>query len=73
MTTRIIWEDNEIDLLVEERRRRNVEYHVRYRGNKTGFWRSVARRINRRFDTAYSTRQCELKWRNLVRDYNVSK
>jgi hypothetical protein len=73
MATRIIWDDNEIDLLVDERRKRNVEYHVRYRGNKMGFWRRVAQQINRRFGTAYSTHQCKLKWKNLVRDYNVSK
>jgi hypothetical protein len=42
MAARIIWNDPETDLLVSERRRRNVEYHLRFRGNKTEFWESVA-------------------------------
>jgi len=47
MAARIFWNDPEADLLVSERRRRNVEYHLRFRGNKTEFWESVARRIYR--------------------------
>lgn len=73
MTTRIIWGDPEMDLLVLERRRRNEEFHRRFRGNKVEFWESVARRINRRYTRTYTARQCEQKWKNLVRDYGVSK
>ena len=40
--TRITWGDAETDLLVSERRRRNVEYHTRFRGNKMEYWESVA-------------------------------
>ncbi len=72
MAARIIWNNPETDLLVSERRRRNVEYHLRFRDNKTEFWESVARRIYRRYNTRYTARQCEQKWRNLVRDYGVS-
>jgi hypothetical protein len=70
---RITWNDPETDFLVSERRRRNEEYHRRYRGNKTEFWESISRRIYRRYNSRYSARQCEQKWRNLVRDYGVSK
>jgi len=73
MATRIIWGDPETDLLVSERRRRNGEYHSRFRGNKTEFWQSVAQRIFRRYNSTYTARQCEQKWRNLVRDYGVSE
>ena len=73
MSTRIIWGDPETDLLVSERRRRNDEYHLRFRGNKTEFWESVARRINRRYNKTYTARQCEQKWRNLVKKYAASK
>ena len=73
MAARIIWEDPETDLLVSERRRRNGEYHSRFRGNKTEFWQSVTRRIFRRYNSTYTARQCEQKWRNLVRDYGVSE
>jgi len=37
MAARIFWNDPEADLLVSERRRRNVKYHLRFRGNKTEF------------------------------------
>jgi hypothetical protein len=70
--SRIVWEDPETDMLVSERRRRNSEYHFTYRGDKTEFWQSVARRINRRYHTAFTAHQCERKWRNLVQDYGVS-
>ena len=73
MAARIIWNDPETDLLVSERRRRNVKYHLRFRGNKLDFWESVARRINRRYYSTYAAHQCKQKWRNLVRDYGVSK
>ena len=73
MTSRIVWGDPETDLLISERRRRNDEYNFRYRGNKTEFWQSVARRIHRRYHKTYTARQCEQKWRNLVSDYGVSK
>ena len=43
---RIFWGDAETDYLVDERRRKNHEYHYYFRGNKLGFWQSVARRIN---------------------------
>lgn len=72
-SARIIWGDAETDLLVSERRRRNHEYHYTYRGNKTPFWESVARRIRRRFNLTFSARQCEQKFENLKRDYKVSK
>ena len=72
MTTKIIWSDPETDLLVAKRRR-NDKYHTRFRGNKTEFWQSVAQRIHRRYNTTYTARQCKQKWRNLVRDYGVSK
>ena len=61
MAARIIWEDPETDLLVSERRRRNGEYHSRFRGNKTEFWQSVARRIFRRYNSTYTAHQCEQK------------
>jgi hypothetical protein len=33
----------------------------------------VARRIRRRFSSRYSGRQCENKFRNLIKEYRVNK
>ena len=72
-TTRLVWGEPETDLLVEERRQRNEEYHFRYREDKKGFWESVSQRIRRRYHTRYSARQCESKFRNLLKEYRVNK
>ena len=89
------WHDPMVDMLIDERDRRNTEYHRQYSRSKQEFWESVARRyilfymffkknlnstihlcefrINRRFHTRFTGQQCSQKWRNLIRDYNVSK
>src|SRR5947199_721535 len=59
MPTRIIWGDPETDLLVRERRRRNNEYHTRFRGNKVEFWQSVVGRLQRRYNVPYTARKYE--------------
>lgn len=73
MSSRILWSEAETDLLVKERRRRNYEYHYVYRTSKAGFWESVSRKIYRRFNSTYSARQCENKFRNLIKEYRVNK
>jgi len=89
------WHTPTTDMLIDERERRNAEYHTRYGRSRQDFWESVARRyilficslkknlnstihlckfrINRHFHTNFMGQQCSQKWRNLVRDYNVSK
>lgn len=73
MSSRILWGEAETDLLVEERRRQNHEYHYVYRGNKAGFWEATSRRIYQRFGVTYSVRQCENKFQNLIKEYKVNK
>jgi hypothetical protein len=41
----ISWEDVYVDYLVEERRRRNDQYHETYGRSRQSFWDSVARRF----------------------------
>ena len=69
----ILWRMPETDYLVEERRRRNEQFHNIEGTSRVDFWESVARRINRRYYTDYTYQQCEQRWRNLVNDYRVSK
>jgi hypothetical protein len=74
----ILWTDAESDYLIRQRRRRNEEFYNIPGRDRGGFWESVSRRLNRHFRrrrrryTGYTGRQCEQKWRNLVRDYRVS-
>lgn len=39
------WHDPMVDMLIEERRRRNVQYHNTYGRSRQEFWSSVARRF----------------------------
>lgn len=39
------WHDPMVDMLIEERRRRNVQYHNTYNRSREEFWNSVARRF----------------------------
>ena len=71
--TQIVWGEAETDFLIEERRRRNYEYHYVYRRSKVEFWESVSRKIQRRYNSTFTARQCEGKFRNLIKEYRVSK
>ena len=69
----VLWNNPETDLLIDERRRRNDYFHSIEGRSRVEFWESVSRKIYKRYQRRYTARQCEQKWRNLVRDYNVSK
>ena len=72
----ILWTDRESDYLIRQRRHRNAEFHNIPGRSRARFWESVSRRVNRHFHLRrrrrYTGRQCEQKWRNLLRDYRVS-
>ena len=73
----ILWTDRESDYLIRQRRHHNDEFHNIPGRSRARFWESVARRVNRHFHLCrrrrrYTGRQCEQKWRNLLRDYRVS-
>ena len=73
----IFWTDRESDYLIRQRHHRNDEFHNISERSQARFWESVARRVNRHFHLRrrrrrYTGRQCEQKWRNLLRDYRVS-
>jgi len=68
----VVWHNAETDMLISERLRRNNYYHSVEGRSQAEFWESVTRRINRRLNKTYTGRQCEQKFRNLVRDYTVS-
>jgi hypothetical protein len=71
-TAPAVWTENTINLLINQRKHRNVEFH-RIIGGKSEFWASVARRINRSADTTFTGMQCKRKFQNMVSTYYVSK
>jgi hypothetical protein len=71
-TAPAVWTENTINLLINQRKYRNVEFH-RIIGGKGEFWASVARRINRSADTTFTGMQCKRKFQNMVSTYYVSK
>jgi hypothetical protein len=40
-----VWHDPMVDMLIDERRRRNAQYHNTYNRSREEFWSSVARRF----------------------------
>lgn len=69
----VTWSDQEVRLLINQRRNRNIEYHETLGRSRTAFWNSVARRINRSVGSSFNGEQCRRKFDNLVQAYYVSK
>ncbi|CAG8509946.1 12117_t:CDS:2 [Dentiscutata heterogama] len=63
-----MWQIEEIQLLVNERKRRNAEFHQTFK--KNAFWQSVANRVNDRFNTSYTSKHCKDKFSQLVKEFN---
>lgn len=73
-SSRELWTDPQIQLLIHERRRRNFEYHYFFPGrSRVAFWQQIANTINATFNTNYIGIQCVNKFNNLVSEYHVSK
>ncbi len=70
---RVEWSEEEIRLLINQRRHRNLEYYRTPERSRTAFWNSVARQINRSTGSNFTGNQCKRKFKNLVTMYNVSK
>jgi len=67
------WNEQQIRLLINQRKHRNNEYHQTVGRSRVPFWNSVARRINRSVRSNFTGEQCRRKFDNLVALYYVSK
>ena len=67
-----MWTDDQLRLLIDERKTKNTEYHNIPGSSRVDFWNSIAKTINQLFGTTYTGQQCNNRFQNLVRDYNVS-
>jgi hypothetical protein len=65
------WNESEISILINERRKRNEEYWTLPGNDRTSFWNSIAEKINLEHQTSLTGKQCKDKFQNLVRDYKV--
>ncbi len=63
-----MWTNEQLRLLIDERKNRNVEYHDIVGSSRVGFWNN----INEQFRTTYTGHQCKDKFRSLVNSHNVS-
>ena len=68
----VLWTDVECEYLLNQRMARNEEYWNSSRGERTRFWRTIARKINNIFGTQFTGEQVSMKWKNLRQDHIVS-
>ena len=69
----IEWSEVEIRALIDERKRKNANYHRMFGRSKVTFWDKVAEKVKEDTGTVFTRIQCSEKFRNLVRDCRVSK
>ncbi|GBC25898.2 hypothetical protein GLOIN_2v1488640 [Rhizophagus irregularis DAOM 181602=DAOM 197198] len=70
-SSRVEWSDDQIAVLIEQRRSRNFEYHYQIAGrSRKRFWNSVANKVNERCGSNYSGKQCQTKFNGLVTSYH---
>ncbi|GBC26771.2 hypothetical protein GLOIN_2v1876583 [Rhizophagus irregularis DAOM 181602=DAOM 197198] len=64
-----MWTDDEVRMLIDERKEGNAHYHSLGGSNcKRAWWISTAGKINQRFKTVYTGRQASEKFHGIVKD-----
>ena len=69
---RLLWTNLQLDVLINERRRLNFDFHYSGRSHVT-LWNIIVTKINTIFGTSYTGVQCKTKFQNLVSQYHVNK
>ncbi|CAH1769805.1 7827_t:CDS:2 [Entrophospora sp. SA101] len=65
-----MWTNDQLRLLINERKSNNTEYHNIVGSSRVDFWNDVANKINEQFHTNYTGHQYKDKFRNLVNNHN---
>jgi hypothetical protein len=73
MPNTIDWDDNEVKLLIDERRSRNEEYWFMLGRSKLPFWQNIAEKIKEEFNMDVTAVQCQAKFKGMIKDCKVSK
>ena len=67
------WNDDEVRMLIDERKANNEHYHSLGGGNcKRAWWQSTAGKINQRFRTNFTGRQASEKFQGITKDCQVN-
>jgi len=73
MPLTVKWSEEEVRALIDERKRRNADFHLVFGRSKVKFWEEVAKKIEEDTGTNFTGSQCRDKFKNVVRDCKVSK
>lgn len=68
-----MWTNDQIRMLIDERKENNEKFHDLVGGGKKMYWKEVASKINLKFGTSFSGQQTKEKFQGLVRDCHVNK
>jgi hypothetical protein len=68
-----MWTEDQIRMMIDERKNNNAHYHKLFEGKRRMWWNALAVKINLRFGTHYIGRQVNEKFQSIVRDVHVSK
>ena len=67
------WNDDEVRMLIDERKENNVHFHSLGGGNcKRVWWQLTADKINQRFRMGFTGRQASEKFQAIVKDCQVN-
>ena len=68
-----MWTNEQIRMLIDERKINNKSYHDLVEGGRKFFWKEVAAKINLKFGTRFTGQQAKEKFQGIVQDCHVSK
>lgn len=66
-----MWTDDQLRVLIDERKENNEDYHNLNNNMRCNFWKSLASKINIKFGTDYSGKKCKDKFQSLIREHKV--
>ena len=66
-----MWTDEQLRILINERKENNERYHYLNNNMRCNFWKSLSCKINVKFGTNYNGKKCKEKFQSLVRDHKV--
>ena len=68
-----MWTDEQLRLMINERKNDNAHYHTLHEGRRKIWWVELASKINLRFGVNYTRNHVKEKFQGIVRDVYVSK